>query len=319
MRKLLFMITALAFMFIACEKDTQEVNTDNPEIAVQFKIDQTNLDLKSGVPECDDEVIWHDVQYSIEDADGNVTWYTTEIYYLDSENLTQSIKLAPGDYKLTSFVVRDGQGNVIRAAPKSTSIYYDLMTYKLDLAFTVESFYKKQVAIDVLCYEHLAYDDFGFSWFEFNDVRIERQCWFGDICAQNLEDFDGTIYENTVGGVQYDMPALFKVSIHKVVIEDGFETLVFIQEFQNYEPLYEGDCLEVYWPNRLLEEEKFVFNLEVWTPNGLENVASWIVMDGNGPNTNTPDFPEDDGVVDFVVGNCNTSPVDYQFPAYIIN
>jgi len=303
MKKLLLMFTAMAFLFVACEKDNLDVPLDHQETTIEFKIDQTNFDTKNTVPMCDDDAIWDHVVFTIKDGDGIVTSYTSTINYIGVEYLTQVIKLDPGTYWLTSFLVYDDEGNIIRAAPMDGSMYYDLMTYQLDLEFTVEAFMKKQVAIDVLCYEDLVYDDFGFTWFEFNDVRIERQCFFGDICAQSLEDFEGTMYDP----IQFDMPALFQIEIFKMVDN----TPVLLRTFNNYDIV--GDCMEVYWPNRLAEEEEFHFVLSVQTPNGLEEIHTWIFLDDNCP------APGEDGVVEFVVGDCNLDPTDFQFDGYIID
>ena len=299
MKKFLLIIAAIAFLFIACEKDSAKDQANDPA-TVEFKIDQTNFDFKSDVPECNDDAVWHDVQFTIRDENLVETTYTSLIFEVDAEHLTQVLKLDPGNYLLTSFLVRDADGEIIRAAPMPSSIYYDLMTYQIELPFTVEAFYKKQVEIDVLCYEDLAYDDFGFTWFEFNDVKIERQCFFGDICAQSLDDFIGTNYDP----IQFDMVALMQVEVYKVI--DG--TPVLLRTFNNYD--IEGDCMEVYWPNRLDEVEEFEFRLYVETPNGLEHIKTWEFEDENCPD------PGEDGVVEFVIGDCNLTPTDYQFPAY---
>ena len=124
------MLTAIGILFIACEKDNQGVKTDSQEATVEFKIEQTNFDLKNTVPECDDDAIWSYVVFTIEDSDGNVSSYNSSINYIGDEYLTQVIKLDPGTYLLTSFLVYDTDGNIIRAAPMSGSMYYDLMMYQ---------------------------------------------------------------------------------------------------------------------------------------------------------------------------------------------
>jgi len=306
MKKLLLTITALAFLFVACEKDSQEVATESQVSNVEFKIDQSNFDLKNTLPECDDDAIWDHVVFTIEDADGNSLIYTSPINYIGDEYLTQVIKLLPGNYLLTSFMVYDDQGNIIRAAPKNTSIYYDLMTYQLDLEFAVEPFYKKQIAIDVLCYEELAFDDFGFTWIEFNDVRIERQCVFGDLCIDDYSTYIGSLYDIPGQGVQFDMPAIIKVKVFK---GNATEPL---RVFSNEDTYGNGECLEIYWPNRIAEVgEEFHIELYVWLPslNGFDYILmdTWNFLDGDGAITG------EDGVVDFVVGDCQIDDADYTY------
>lgn len=300
------MFSAIALLFIACEKDKQEANTKDQQAPVEFKIEQSNFDFKTQVPECDDDAIWSHVVFSIKDADGNTSVYNSTINYIGEEYLTQVIKLDPGTYLLTSFMVYDTEGNIIRAAPMSSSIYHNLMTYQLDLEFIVEPFIKKQVPIDVLCYEELAYDEFGFTWFEFNDVRIEYQCIFGDICVDDYEPYEESLYAGQANGIQFDIPAIFEIHVYKEGVQDALKV------FSNAEWLGEGQCLEVYWPNRI-DEEGEVFNFELWvllpTFSGFEYqlIDTWTFHDDEGATAG------EDGVVDFVVGNCLLNPADYQY------
>ena len=144
---------------------------------------------------CDDELDMSYVKFTVLDSAQVTTTYKSMIYYIGGEMLTQVIKLPVGTYQVTSFVVYNDNGTpddenddvIVRAAPLPGSEYWDLMQFKLNLEFTVDAFYKKQYEIDVLCFEELFYNEFGFTWFEFNDVRIEYQCIFGDIC---VDDYD---------------------------------------------------------------------------------------------------------------------------------
>lgn len=319
MRKLLFMITAVAFLFTACEKDNQKQAVQNTQdgATIEFKIDQTDFGYKNTVPMCDDELSMDYVMFTVLDSLDATTSYKSMIYYVGGEMLTQVIKLPVGTYHLTSFVVYNDNGTpdddnddiIVRAAPLPNSEYWDLMQFKLNLEFTVDAFYKKQYEIDVLCYEELFYEEFGFTWFQFHDVRIERQCFFGDICVMNLEDFAGSEYELQEYGIQMDLPAIFEIRVWKEGDDMPLRT------FSNLDWLGEGQCLQVYWPNRLDVEEQFAFQLMVWLPVGdgqfdWVQVHIWYFFDGDCPE------PGEDGVVEFVLGDCILGGSDFVFPPY---
>jgi hypothetical protein len=200
------------------------------------------------------------------------------------------------------------------------------MVHPLDVDVEVFEFSKRQVVVDVLCFEDLYWEVFGFNWFEMNDVKIERQCFFGDVCTGKLDDFYGSWYEDQSLGVQMDMPAIMKIEVYKGTTlirtfsnEGDFGWNPDTQEFDGWRG--EGACLEVYWANDLDVEEEFEFKLYVWLPVGQD--FDWVLIDDGITNPdflfldeNCPD-PGDDGVVDFTVGACNIEGADYVYPAWM--
>ena len=343
MRKILLAFVAMTVIFTACKKEVPQAPVADT-VEVEFVIDQTDFGgLKStdNVPLCND-LPWSYVKFIIHEETTNTdTPYTSEIIHMmggDEDGLTQVVKLPVKDpvsgvayvYTLTSFLVYSDVlpigpvGDVIvRAAPAeptagNPSEYWDLMTHKLDLPIVVEGFKKKQIIIDVLCFEDVYYEAFGFFWFEMNDVRIEKQCFFGDVCTGKLADFEGSLYASQSQGVQMDMPAIMKVEVLK---EDTLTGLFkIIKEFTNdtWQTPGEGDCMEVYWANDLSLEENFQFNLYVWLPFG--NTFKWKLID-DSQMAFTDDGVGlkigDDGVIDFTVGNCNIYGADYVYPAFM--
>lgn len=311
MRKLLLTMTAaVALLFTACDKD-KEQDQAPADSSFEFKIEQTDFNFKSDVPEC----LNIDLDY-VKFVIGGVT-YTTDIYYVEGQMLTEVIKLPVGDYTMTSFLVYNDNGTpnndaddiLVKAAPGANSEYLDLMENKLDLAINIEPFRKKQIAIDVLCFEDTFYEAFGFTWFQLNDIKIEKLCFFGDICTGCYEDFAGSLYAQQANGVQMDMPAIFQVKVYK----DGETTPV--RTFDNSSYFGEGACLEVYWANNLNETDNYTFELGVLLPSGegfdYEVITVWDVQDENGPEAG------EDGVVDFVIGSCQYQGSDYNFPYWM--
>lgn len=310
MKKSIFTIALLvAILFAACNKD-KEINSTS-EATFEFKIEQSNFNFKSDVPECSDLNMDY-VKFVV-----NGETFKSLIYYVNGEYLTQVVKLPAGDYFLTSFLIYNDNGTpsdesddiLIKASPEPNSQYWDLMTNRLDLPFTVDPFYKKQISIDVLCFEELFFEEFGFTWFEFNDFKLEGHAFFGDICSDCYEEYAGSLYEQQPEGIQMDMPAIFEIRVYR---NDETEPL---KTFSNAEWLGVGAPLEVFWPNNLNEEEEFSLELWVLLPTGTSFeyrlIDTYTFMDGNGPATG------EDGVTDFILGSCNMQGSDYEYPMWM--
>ncbi|MCK5776406.1 MAG: hypothetical protein KAH25_09520, partial [Bacteroidales bacterium] len=157
---------------------------------------------------------------------------------------------------------------------------------------------------------------FGFTWFELNLVKIERQCFFGDICVADLGLYVQSVYVDQQEGLQVDMPIIMRIDVYKNDKPDP------IRSFNNMATLGEGDCMEVYWANDEDLEEEFTFMLYGWLPDmygafDWRFVNTWTFLDDDCPATNVPDFLTDDGVVDFYVGDCWLTQPDYAFPPWI--
>ena len=311
MKRFLFLTMAVLFILSACKKE-QTTPTPQKDGEITFAIQQTDFPSSrdnGDVPLCT-ELSMDYVTFTLDGQD-----YTTTILYANGKLLTQPIKVTPGSYQLTAFYVYHdnlpaGPGPediLVRAAPQPDSEYWDLMENPLDIEVTVDAFEKYEYIVDVLCYEDLFYQEFGFYWFELNDVKIERQCFFGDICTGKLEDFVGSLYEQQQEGLQMDMPAIFYIDVYKG--ED------LIRTFSNEDWLGEGQCLEVYWANDLDLEETFTFDLYVLLPEGegmaYQFIHQWVFLDDACPD------PGEDGVVDFTVGACQIPDADFTFPAWL--
>jgi hypothetical protein len=322
MKKLFALFLIMAVVFTACQKNEPSA-TAPTELEVEFVINQSDFgSLKSteDVPLCVDDP-WVEVEFVI-----NGVTYTSPVFTVGGMVLTQAIKLPVGTYSMTYFVVKNAIGEIVRAAPLPTTEFHHLMENPLDLSIEVEGFIKKQLIIDVLCYEDLWFEAFGFTWFELNDVKIERQCFFGDVCLTGLTEevigyFTGSAYDEDPLDVQMDMPAIMKIDTYKWVDPDW----VFLTEFENMgyfswsdeNTLYEGfngqgACMEVFWANDLDLTEEFKFELSVWLPD--ENgVFGWVFIDEyTFFDENCPD-PGPDGVVDFVIGECQYDQADYEY------
>jgi hypothetical protein len=215
-------------------------------------------------------------------------------------------------------VVKNASGEIVRAAPLPTTEFHHLMENPLDLTIEVEGFIKKQLIIDVLCYEDLYFAAFGFTWFELNEVQIERQCFFGDICVDDLSVYEGSAYDEDPLNVQMDMPAIMKIDVYKM----GASDWELMNEFENMgafswsdeENTYvgfngQGACMEIFWANDLDKTEDFKFELFVWLPD-VSGVFNWVYITEFIFQDDACLDHGGDGVVDFVLGDCGYEDPD---------
>ena len=134
-----------------------------------------------------------------------------------------------------------------------------------------------------------------------------------DIRRGSLEDysadqeaFEGSPYENQNNGVQYEMPAIFKMFVYKdgVHLED-------ISPYSNLDWLGEGAPLCIQYPNNLgVEGEEFKFELYILVPDGTGDFGYqhyytfYAYDDGDLLDKDKEIIQISHGVVEFVIGNC---------------
>jgi hypothetical protein len=346
MRKMVFILAVILLLIGSCNEKVQEPKEKT--IEVSFSVDEVDfITLKSeSVPMCKD----YGMDYAVFYIDG-LGEFITEIYMANGKLVTQPLKIIIGDlpnqsFDVTSFLIYSDMQNdgsfdkiddeIVRAAPLPGSKYYEFVQSgnPLDVTIVVDAFKKKEVLIDVLCFDDLQYENFGFNWFELSLVKVRSQCWFGDICVDNLAAFEGSWYELQDNGLQIDMPAIMKIEVLKAV-EDGngnypnnplYDLLItHINVDEEVDPKWYGDgqCLEVYWPDDEDETEQFVFKLYVLLPvpdgHGGYNMEFvfqklFAFYDDDAPSTHNQGQSEDDGVVDFVLGGCFDAPLDFDLP-----
>ena len=159
----------------------------------------------------------------------------------------------------------------------------------------------------MLCFADSEYDAFGFNWFEMEQLTVREQVFFGDFCAKHPEEYIGSLYENQENGVQVDMPAIFRI--------DVFRNGNFLKSYDNEAWFGEGAPLTVQYPDHEGQEDNFTLELNILVKSGAEFIYKHF---------HTWEFSDDemieageDGVVDFVLGNCNASEADEVLAPYI--
>jgi len=123
-------------------------------------------------------------------------------------------------------------------------------------------------------------------------------------------DFAGSGYEDLTGGLQPDMPAIFKIHVYRTF--NGQTTEMPHSPFTNLGN--ENQPLCVSYPDRIrIPGEQFTFELFILVPDdngGFEYQFYHTFTSTDGGQLSTD--PGSDKVVEFVLGTCVSSPTDLQ-------
>lgn len=253
--------------------------------------------------------------YARLNIDGDM--YYPGVFYIDGELKTQSIKLPPGCYTLSEFSLVDGKGTetkdddvVLKSTPMIGSPFAQYVSNPLAHEFCVEPFKKLEKYIDVLCYIPIHYEDFGFTWWEIEQLTIRHQCFFGDFCIKFPWQYEGSLYDQLGDGeVTHDEIAIFKIEARHT--RDGVEMPT--RWYDNTSDLNAPLCVEYADHDTKLDEYTFVLYIYVTSGEswGYVEFHTWTFNDDEMLETG-PDW-----VVDFVLGNCNYTEPDLLLPPWM--
>lgn len=266
--------------------------------------------------QCDDELIVTNAHVVI---DGNDYFPLT--FVIDGKLYTQAIKLAEGNHTVSYFALIDNTADladltlapIIKATPTAGSYFAHYVSDPVSFDVYITAFRKFELRIEVLCYVPAVYEYFGFFWFEVRELTIRYQCFFGDFCIKHLPDYYGSLYE--LNGLQLDEVAIFKIKAYRNGDDIGtfHNTFVDDNELIFFEPL----CVE--YADYDNETDYFLFELWIYVKVGNDfeyvHFYTWEFMDDQ--------VIEDlygigeDGVMEFVLGNCNYSDTDLLLPPWM--
>ncbi len=242
----------------------------------------------------------------LKQGDMTATTIRLDVFYINSQPFTNTIKLVPGTYVIQEFLMRNDNmtpGNftddpVIAAAVHEGAAYASLVTSWLTREFTITPFNKNVLEVELVCYEEANFSSFGFEYFSLDQTVIREQNFFGDLCIQNLNAYYNSPYSAVLGGnanLLLDLPAIFQVE----VVRNGIS----IKTYNNNSVSGISQPLKVQYADRLGTSDNFEFRLSVMVLENntfqYEYFHTWSLTDALKINTGT------DGVVDFVLGNCS--------------
>lgn len=322
MKKLFYLFLILGLAVVSCNKpdiapSEQEVTFKASELSPGFKASTADV--------CDNDAASYALIKIKDLSDDSESTKTLDVFYLGGDIYTNSLKLTPGDYQVTEFMLYDdGDDNIagntddqlVYATPFDDSQLGLLTQQSMPADFTVGAFLKNEVTLDIFCFDETSFEEFGFSWFQFNFHQIGSDLvFFGDLCTKYFADYTGTPYASQANGLQHDMPAVFEIE----VLKDGAH----YQTYSNAAWNGEGAPLMVSNPdnsNVANEEFEFVLSILVKVGDGFEYKAfyTWTrtdngtLLDENG----APFSIGTDNVIDFVLGSCVPN-ADLVLPPYM--
>ena len=312
----LFTLSAIAVMFIAsCNKAPSPLNKDdNTPQEVTFSSPQVSKGKAASVNTKSTSANNENLNASYASITMDGTIYTPKVYYLNGVAYTQAIKLMPGSYTITQFILMNDNQTpndmsddiIVSAAPEAGSPYAAFVNHPLDYVMSVTAFHKNEINIEVLEFLAQEYSAFGFNWFSMSQTTVREQLFFGDISVKHPSDYTGSLYEQQTNGLQVDMPAIFRIDVYR--------NDVFLISYNNESYLGEGDVLHVAYPDAATTTEHFRFDLYIYVKTGntfgYKKFHSWTFDDDQKISAGS------DGVVDFVLGNANSSQPDLLLPPY---
>jgi hypothetical protein len=314
MKTKIFLLMLIAVALFSCQKEKSDPVTEQ-EVTFTATLIDPGAGLKNTNDwdwKCDEtlEPVYAVIDLLLPDGLTTVT-YKPLVFRLDGKLYTQAIKLLPGVYTVTKFLVMDDMGTpgeaddeIYMATPEEFAPYSQYTNPDIRFEFLVEAFKKAEVQVEVLCFIPAEYTGFGFNWFVITEIIIREQCFFGDLCVKHLADYEDSHYELQPGGLKIDMPAIMRIDVYK----GG----VFVESFTNdVAPNYGvGSAVCVQYADVLGVTDVFTFELWIMVKQGnafpfvlfktLTFNDIWNIEDGA------------DNVYDFVLGNCNLTDPDLQ-------
>ena len=310
-----------------CKKD--EIKDDAPE-QQEISFIAELVDPGSGLKDWECKV---DAQGNLLEPDyahiviSGVDYYP-QVFRIDGILYTQNIKLnivggSPTYYTVDLFILYDDGGTpggtlpeaddqIVMGTPTDVSAYKDYVQWPVPFEIYVTAFEKLQIPIEVLCFQDDVYTEFGFDWFVITEIVIREQCFFGDICVKHPDDYIGSLYENQSTGLQLDMPAIVELHVFKNGTPVPYSPFTNASVDANWGV---GAPLCIQYPDNLnVTGESFTVELWIhvkWGDTFIYKLFhTWTFID----HAMIPDGT--DGIVEFVLGNCNLMNTDLQLPPY---
>ncbi len=310
--KLIGVIFLSILLLTNCKKEVQD--TQQPGELVFAAID-VNTE-KDGIDQwdimCNETLIPVKARVNL-----NGEFYYPALFMSEGKLLTQSIKLPPGDYTILEFSLLTADDIVVKSTPMEGSDFADYVSNPIDgdVDFTIASFVKSEFEMDVLCYLQAYYESFGFEWFEVTEITIREQCFFGDFCIKDVNQYAQSLYG--LNGVTIDEKAIFKIRLNK--FDNDLNEYVYYAEFYNFNNGVYTSPLCVEYADYDATDDFYQAELWIYVTSG----ETWDYV-----YFHTWDFQDaesieelygvgNDGVVEFVLGNCVDDETDLLLPPWM--
>jgi len=323
MKKLIFaalpVIIILALLTTNCKEDQSPFV--KPQADVQFNLNSVveNGNLKSTPPDIRDikcsDLKADYVMYTIDDEPPK----KIDVFYVGNIPWTNSIKLDEGNHTIKEFIVYNNNMTPditeddieIMATPHTGSEFAGFVTTPLNLSFSTTVDKKNEVKLDVVCFQPMDFNSFGFTYFYLNELTIRQLWFFGDFCIKNKADYAGSDYAMQTGwnsslGAYIDAPAIIKVEVYRNGV---------LQNTYDNNP--QGEKLDVCYGDYKNKTDNFEIKLYILVKQG--SAFNYVLFKTWNFNDVSNILQGSDGVVDFVLGNCYDplDPPDFIFPPWM--
>ena len=230
--------------------------------------------------------------------------YRPTIYTIDGNIYTQSIKLPPGSYTLSKFLMMNDNNTpddysddvIILATPMEGSDFALFVSEPAGFSFNVDRLKKTDIGIEVVYFNPSDYEKFGFDYDVLPATTVREQLFAGLVMPGNINNYTGSWYQNQSSGLQSEMPAIFRINI--------FRNGIFVRSFSN-EDIFGEEVVAVTYPDGDNTQDNFRFDLEVYLKIGngfgYKHLKSWEFSD----DEMIPAEP--DGIVHFIITECGSS------------
>jgi len=210
-------VAMAAMLFTSCSKEDSADGPDGPKgaemVALSFKgalsdftkkVTTKQAEEEAPIPECSDNPTPDHVMVGVKDSDGN--WVSGGEIRIDvipvsidsdgdgaTNYLTfeaDELELEEGNYTLEYFAVYNSNGDLILMAPRSDNVYgpanfYNFVESPLPQDIELQAGTKHYQEVEVLCYDEQEVQEYGYLFFDFEEVPLTYICIFGNECDEN--------------------------------------------------------------------------------------------------------------------------------------
>ena len=307
---LTFAIISVALLTTNCKKDVSPPDQSAATADVQFNLSSVTQQggLKSTASDIicttlpNGDLVKADyVKYTIGGVEKRI-----DVFYVGNVAWTNAIKMPVGTYTISEFLVysdnntpaNTGDDILLSAVPHAGSTYAGYVTTPLNQTFSVVLDKKTEVKLDVVCFQPMTFQNFGFVYFTMNELVVRQLWFFGDFCIKDKTQYTGSLYAqqtnwNSVAGPFIDVPAIAKVEVWRG------NPLALQNTFTNSA---QGEKFSVTYGDYKNQVDPFVLKLFILVRTGTSFdyilFKTWQFNDISNIDQGT------DGVVDYVLGNC---------------
>ena len=218
--KIYLAFVAMAAMLVtSCSKEDNGDGPDGPDgaemVSLSFKGALSDFTKKvttkqsepgedAPIPTCNEDSDPYEVVVGVKDSDGDwVSGGKITIPVIpvsidsDGDGATNyltfeadELELEEGDYTLEYFAVYNSGGDLILMAPRSDNTYgpanfYNFVENPLPQDIELQAGTKHYQEVEVLCYDEQEVKEYGYLFFDFEEVPLTYICIFGNECDEN--------------------------------------------------------------------------------------------------------------------------------------